>query len=148
MKNLLHKTILILSVLLLPLGMKAGDNKATVKECIANWIIDEETIQIDPNDESQFLPGVAFEGQVYIELTTVANVDSITIQVAKVNSGDSYFVITLPLDGSANKSDVYIEKTEENTFILHAGKHIDVEEFIVYSQLIYSDGTKSELKSW
>lgn len=149
MKNLLLKTTLILSVLLSPLVIKAGDNnKSTVKECLTNWIIDEETIQIDPNDESQFLPGAAFEAQVYIELTSISNVDSITIQMEKVDSKGSYFVITLPIDGSANSSEIFLEKISENTFVLHGGKHIDVEEFIAYTQLTYSDGTKSKQKAW
>ena len=115
---------------------------------LVGWELDVSTAQIDPNDRSKYLDGAELEAQITIEFSAVENIDSVNVKMLKSGDNSEYFNLTLPIDGSLNTSDIFIEAISGTSFKIQAGKYTNLSDYKVHSQITFSNGEKGEIKIW
>jgi hypothetical protein len=150
MKKVINTSrILLIVAFILPMFGHAQMDTVSVKKAITNWNLDASTVQIDPTDRSKYLPGAQYEAVVNLNLSSLTNVDSVLVLMSSEDGSEEYFTITLPLNGSLNTANIYLEVASgNNSVVVHAGKYSKISNYVVKAQLIFTDGTKGLLSSW
>lgn len=138
----------VLTLIALAISISVYSQTDEVTMLLVGWELDVSTAQIDPNDRSKYLDGAEFEAQITIEFSAVENIDSVNVKMLKSGDNSEYFNLTLPIDGSLNTSDIFIEAISGTSFKIHAGKYTNLSDYKVHSQITFSNGEKGEIKIW
>lgn len=149
MKPTIQKLLILLCCIGIGDSLNAQNAAAYVEELNAQLLLDPSTAQIDPNDRSKYTSSAAYDVILKVKLSDTTGVKAIMIKMGKEGDEAQYFSIVVNLDGSGMANGVYIDPMQDNkTLVIHAGKYSGLGNYVLFSELSYSNNQYGDRKVW